>query len=106
MRLEQRIALVTGGASGIGAATARRLAAEGARVAIADLNVDGARGVAGEIDGPAGGVGVGARGVAGEIDGTAVEMDVADAASVRAGVAAAEAEIGPIDVLVNNAGTD
>jgi len=88
MRLEGRIALVTGGASGIGAATALRLAAEGARVAVADINVDGARDVAGEIDG------------------AAVAMDVADAASVRAGVAAAEEALGPIEVLVNNAGTD
>src|SRR3954471_1470344 len=88
MRLEERIALGTGGASGIGAATARRLAAEGARVAIADLDLDGARAVAGEIDG------------------AAVPMDVADAASVRAGVAAAEEALGPVDVLVNNAGTD
>jgi 2-hydroxycyclohexanecarboxyl-CoA dehydrogenase len=88
MRLEKRIALVTGGASGIGAATARRLAAEGARVAVADLNLDGARAVAGEIDG------------------AAFAMDVADAASVRAAVGAAEAELGPVDVLVNNAGTD
>jgi 2-hydroxycyclohexanecarboxyl-CoA dehydrogenase len=88
MRLEGRIALVTGGASGIGAATARRLAAEGARVAVADLNDDGAREVAGEIDG------------------LAVEVDVADAASVRAGVAAVASALGDIDVLVNNAGTD
>jgi 2-hydroxycyclohexanecarboxyl-CoA dehydrogenase len=88
MRLEERIALVTGGASGIGAATARRLAAEGARVAIADLDLDGARAVAGEIDG------------------AAVPMDVTETESVRAGVAAAEEALGPIDVLVNNAGTD
>jgi len=88
MRLEGRIALVTGGASGIGAATVRRLAAEGARVAVADLDV------------------AGARGVAGEVDGAAVEMDVADAASARAGVAAAESALGPVDVLVNNAGSD
>ncbi|HEX2103253.1 MAG TPA: SDR family oxidoreductase [Solirubrobacteraceae bacterium] len=53
MRLEGRTALVTGGASGIGAATARRLAAEGARVAVGDLDVDRARAVAGEIDGVA-----------------------------------------------------
>jgi 2-hydroxycyclohexanecarboxyl-CoA dehydrogenase len=84
MRLEARIALVTGGASGIGAATARRLAAEGARVAVADIDLDGARGVAGEIDGHA------------------VEMDVSDTASV----ASAVSTLGDIDVLVNNAGTD
>jgi 2-hydroxycyclohexanecarboxyl-CoA dehydrogenase len=84
MRLEGRIALVTGGASGIGAATARRLAAEGARVAVADLNEPGARSVASEIDG------------------TAVRMDVTDVESVRSGVA----QVGDVDVLVNNAGTD
>ena len=77
MRLEGRIALVTGGASGIGAATARRLAAEGARVGIADLNE------------------AGARSVASEIDGLAVHMDVADAGSARAGVAAIEEALGP-----------
>jgi len=75
---------VTGGASGIGRATALRLAAEGARVAVADIDEDGARDVAGEIDG------------------TALHMDVADVASVRAGVE----RIGAVDVLVNNAGTD
>jgi 2-hydroxycyclohexanecarboxyl-CoA dehydrogenase len=88
MRLDGSIALVTGGASGIGAATARRLAAEGARVAVADLDLEKARAVAGEIDG------------------AAVEMDVADVESVRAGVAAAEEAIGAPSILVNNAGTD
>jgi len=88
MRLDGSIALVTGGASGIGAATARRLAAEGARVAVADLDLDGARAVAAEIDG------------------AAVHMDVADAESVRDGVAAAEQAVGALDILVNNAGTD
>jgi 2-hydroxycyclohexanecarboxyl-CoA dehydrogenase len=88
VRLEGKIAFVTGGASGIGAATARRLAAEGARVAIGDLNEDGARAVAGEIDG------------------NAYPLDVAEVASVRAAVDAIGAELGDIDVLVNNAGTD
>jgi 2-hydroxycyclohexanecarboxyl-CoA dehydrogenase len=86
MRLEGRTALVTGGGSGIGAATARRLAAEGARVVIADLNE------------------AGARDVAGEIDGEALKMDVLDLESVRVGVQAAEDAAGPLDVLVNNAG--
>jgi len=86
MRLEGRIALVTGGASGIGAATVRRLAAEGARVAVADIDLDGARAVAGDVDGHA------------------LHLDVADAASAVAAAAETESQLGPIDVLVNNAG--
>jgi 2-hydroxycyclohexanecarboxyl-CoA dehydrogenase len=88
MRLEGRTALVTGGAGGIGAATARRLAAEGARVAVGDLDVDAARAVAAEIDG------------------FATDLDVSDTASVGRAVEAIAGEIGPVDVLVNNAGTD
>ena len=84
MRFEGRTALVTGGGSGIGAATARRLAAEGARVVIGDVNLDGARDVAAEIDA------------------TAIELDVTDVAGAHAAIGALD----PIDVLVNNAGTD
>ena len=88
MRLEGRVALVTGGASGIGAATCRRLAAEGARVAVTDLN-----------PGPA-------EEVASEIDGRAYELDVRSTESIAAAVAATQEELGPVDALVNNAGYD
>ena len=88
MRLEGRTALVTGGAGGIGAATARRLAAEGAAVAVGDLDLDGARTVAGELDG------------------FATALDVTDTGSVARAVAAVTEALGPVDVLVNNAGTD
>ncbi|QEC48171.1 SDR family oxidoreductase [Baekduia soli] len=84
MRLEGRTALVTGGAGGIGAATVRRLAAEGARVIAADVDLERADKVAAEV---------GAQ---------AVALDVTDGAAVRAAFAAA----GDIDILVNNAGTD
>jgi 2-hydroxycyclohexanecarboxyl-CoA dehydrogenase len=79
---------VTGGASGIGAATCRRLAAEGARVAVTDLNPNGARAVAEEIDG------------------APFELDVRSTESIAAAVAGAESQLGPVDVLVNNAGYD
>jgi 2-hydroxycyclohexanecarboxyl-CoA dehydrogenase len=88
MRLEGRTGFVTGGASGIGAATARRLASEGARVVIADLDADRAGKVAADVGGES------------------VEVDVKDVASVRTALGAAERAIGPIDILVNNAGTD
>jgi 2-hydroxycyclohexanecarboxyl-CoA dehydrogenase len=84
MRLEARKALVTGGAGGIGAAIARRLAGEGADVWVADLNEDGAGAIAAEIGGHA------------------VRLDVANHDSARSAVESA----GSLDVLVNNAGTD
>jgi 2-hydroxycyclohexanecarboxyl-CoA dehydrogenase len=87
-RLEGRIAVVTGGASGIGAATARRLAAEGARVVVADRDEQGA----GKL--------------AADVDAEAVAFDVTDATGVRAAVAHVTEALGPIDVLVNNAGAD
>src|SRR3954447_14122479 len=88
MRLEGKTALVTGGASGIGAATSRRLVAEGARVAICDLNLERAREVASEI---------GAE---------AFAMDVTDGSSVREATTAVEQALGPPTVVVNNAGND
>ncbi|HEX8690300.1 MAG TPA: SDR family NAD(P)-dependent oxidoreductase [Solirubrobacterales bacterium] len=84
MRLEGRKALVTGGASGIGAAIAARLAAEGAEVWVGDIDVEGAERVAGETSGHA------------------IELDVTELDSARAAVEA----IGTPHILVNNAGTD
>jgi len=84
MRLEGRRALVTGGAQGIGAAIARRLAAEGADVVIGDLKDDAAAEVAAEISGEA------------------ALLDVANPEAVAELVE----RLGPFAILVNNAGTD
>lgn len=86
-RLQGRRALVTGAARGIGRAFAEAYAREGARVAIADINLDGAREVAGAIGGGA----------------MAVRLDVADQASIEAAVAEVDTAFGGIDILVNNA---
>jgi 2-hydroxycyclohexanecarboxyl-CoA dehydrogenase len=92
-RLEGKTAVVTGGGGGIGGATCRRLAREGAKVAVLDLNLDAAEKVATSIR-------------ATEAHALAFRCDIADRASVDAALAAVEAQLGPIDVLVNNAGWD
>jgi 2-hydroxycyclohexanecarboxyl-CoA dehydrogenase len=86
-----RNAVVTGAASGIGRAIALALAAEGGRVAAADLDLEGAEETAAQ-----------ARGAGGEMQAFAV--DVTDAVSVGALRDAIEAALGPVDVVVNNAG--
>jgi 3-oxoacyl-[acyl-carrier protein] reductase len=86
-----RVAIVTGAARGIGAATARRLSADGLAVAVVDLDGAGAQACAAEI-GAAGGRAVG------------IGADVADAGAVAAATERVVAELGPPTVLVNNAG--
>src|SRR6201994_3853701 len=86
MLLKDQAAIVTGGASGLGAATARKLAAQGAKVAVFDLNAKLAETVAAEIGG------------------IAVVCDVSDATSAEAAVAQAAKAHGPSRVLVNCAG--
>jgi 2-hydroxycyclohexanecarboxyl-CoA dehydrogenase len=88
--LSGKVAVVTGAARGIGFAIANRLAEEGARVAIADVNGDGAAQAAIRI----GGAAIGVR------------VDVTDTESIRVGMASVVERLGPIDVLVNNAGWD
>ena len=87
MRLEKKVAIVTGGASGFGAGIVRKFAEEGAKVIVADLNGDGAETMAKEVDG------------------TSVRVDVASGASVEAMVSQIMQDQGRIDILINNAGT-
>jgi 2-hydroxycyclohexanecarboxyl-CoA dehydrogenase len=88
--LQDRVALVTGGASGIGRAVALRLGREGCRVAVVDIDLEGARATTAEL---------GDRGCA-------LRADVSYLAAVREAVAAAERALGPLDVLVSCAGWD
>jgi rhamnulose-1-phosphate aldolase/alcohol dehydrogenase len=91
--LARRVALVTGGASGIGRAVARRLAREGAHVVVTDLDEAGARRVAEE-----------AAGDAGPARPLGLRLDVTSEASVEAAVAAAVEAYGGLDIVVSNAG--
>ncbi|HJU01989.1 MAG TPA: bifunctional rhamnulose-1-phosphate aldolase/short-chain dehydrogenase [Actinomycetes bacterium] len=88
--LAGRVALVTGGASGIGRATCYALASQGACVIVADLDLAGAEALAKELGGPDVAVGI--------------EMDVADEEAIRAGIAAGSLAFGGLDLVVNNAG--
>ena len=92
-RFENKTVIVTGGGGGIGGATSRRFGREGARVAVFDLNLEAAKGVVADIQ-RAGG------------KAEAFECDITRRATVDVAVAAAESKLGPIDVLVNNAGWD
>jgi len=93
MRFKDRTVVVTGGGGGIGGATCRRFAREGAAVAVFDLNRDAAEKVAADIRGHDG-------------KAAAFHCDITQRASIDAAVAATESQLGPIDVLVNNAGWD
>ena len=92
-RLDGKTVIITGGGGGIGGASCRRFAQEGAKVAIFDLNLQSAQNVASEI--------VASGGVA-----AAFDCDITNRASVDAAVAASQSQLGAIDVLVNNAGWD
>lgn len=86
MRLKDKTAIITGGASGFGAGIARRFAAEGAQVMVADINA------------------AAAEALAAEIGGIACAVDVSNDASVKAMAEAALVAWGRVDILVNNAG--
>ena len=90
MKLKDRIALVTGGGSGLGRAIALLFAEEGAHVIVNELRLEAAEQTVASRKGPAGG--------------RAIQADVADSAQVKAMFATIEREVGGLDILVNNAG--
>src|SRR5260370_22346045 len=87
MKLEGKVAIVTGGGAGIGEAICHRLADEGARVAALDISLPAAQQTIKAIG-----------------DGLAAEVDVSHSAAVDAAFAGVERDLGPVDILVNNAG--
>lgn len=88
-----RVALVTGGASGMGEATSLRMAHEGRKVAILDIDEAGAQRVASQIE-TSGGTAL------------AVKADISDKAQITAALARVQADFGPVTILVNNAATE
>ena len=90
MKLKDRIALVTGGGSGLGRAISLLFAEEGAHVIVNELRLETAEQTVSSLKGPAGG--------------RAIQADVADSAQVKAMFATIERELGALDILVNNAG--
>ena len=86
MRLQDKTAIVTGGGSGFGAGIVRKFAAEGAKVCVADINLDAAQTIAEEVGG------------------VALSVDVGEAGAVEAFARDVKAALGDIDILVNNAG--
>ncbi|MDM0066650.1 2-hydroxycyclohexanecarboxyl-CoA dehydrogenase [Variovorax sp. J31P207] len=92
-KFESKTVVVTGGGGGIGGATCRRFAREGAKVAVYDMNLEAAEKVASGI-----------RDEGGQAQ--AFRCDITDRASVDQAVEATQQDLGPIDVLVNNAGWD
>jgi len=92
-RFQDRTVIVTGGGGGIGSATCRRFAEDGARVAVFDID-----------DSAAGRVSAGIRAAGGQAE--AIRCDITSRADVDTAVAAAIEKLGPIDILVNNAGWD
>ena len=92
-RFDGKTVIVTGGGGGIGGATCRRFASEGAQVAVFDMNLEAAEKVAADIR-------------AGGGQAASFACNITDRAQVDAAVAAAQTQLGPIAVLVNNAGWD
>ncbi|KQX88856.1 Sorbitol dehydrogenase [compost metagenome] len=92
-RFQDKTVIVTGGGGGIGGATSRRFAQDGARVAVFDMNLEAAEAVAAQIRADGG-------------QAQAFRCDITDRPGVDAAVAAVVERFGPVDVLVNNAGWD
>ncbi|WP_069268611.1 2-hydroxycyclohexanecarboxyl-CoA dehydrogenase [Paraburkholderia nodosa] len=92
-KLEGKTVVVTGGGGGIGGATCRRFAAEGARVAVLDLSLEAALKVADQIHEKGG-------------QALALRCDITNRAEVETALEQVQAQLGPVDVLVNNAGWD